>query len=134
MQGNRIQNSTFATPEKNLARTYTGPESGSPDWFDIRMETADPGHRIPLFAGMSERMRSSCADMLWDAKEVGGEGVCLGCKIVLVSSIMLGSMAVVAITSFTERNARRYVAAMESAGSETRVLTPGFHGGPRPAS
>ena len=55
--------------------------------------------------------------------------MCLGCKIVLVSSIMLGSMAVVAITSFTERNARRYVAAMESAGSETRVLTPGFHGG-----
>ena len=37
-------------------------------------------------------------------------------------------MAVVAITSSTERNARRYVAAMESAGSETRILTPDSHG------
>ena len=37
-------------------------------------------------------------------------------------------MAVVAITSSSERNARRYVAAMESAGSKTRVLTPGSHG------
>ena len=37
-------------------------------------------------------------------------------------------MAVVAITSSTEKNARRYVAAMESAGSETRVLLPGSHG------
>ena len=34
-------------------------------------------------------------------------------------------MAVVAITSSSERNARRYVTAMESAGSETRVLIPG---------
>ena len=33
-------------------------------------------------------------------------------------------MAIVAITSSSERNARRYVAAMESAGSETRVLLP----------
>ena len=33
-------------------------------------------------------------------------------------------MAVVAITSSSERNARRYVAAMEAAGSETRVLLP----------
>ena len=37
-------------------------------------------------------------------------------------------MAVVAITSSNERNARRYVAAMEAAGSETRVLVPGSHG------
>ena len=37
-------------------------------------------------------------------------------------------MAVVAITSSTERNARRYVAAMESAGAETRVLMPDSHG------
>ena len=33
-------------------------------------------------------------------------------------------MAIVAITSASERNARRYVAAMESAGSETRLLLP----------
>lgn len=38
-------------------------------------------------------------------------------------------MAVVAITSSTERNAHRYVAAMESAGSQTRVLMPDSHGG-----
>ena len=37
-------------------------------------------------------------------------------------------MAVVAITSSSERNARRYVAAMESAGSEVRVLSPDPHG------
>ena len=37
-------------------------------------------------------------------------------------------MAIVAITSTSERNARRYVAAMESAGSETRVLLPESHG------
>ena len=39
-------------------------------------------------------------------------------------------MAVVAITSSSERNARRYVSAMESAGSHTRVLLPGFNGAP----
>ncbi len=33
-------------------------------------------------------------------------------------------MSVVAITSVSQRNARRYVAAMEAAGSETRVLLP----------
>ena len=43
-------------------------------------------------------------------------------------------MAVVAITSVSERNARRYVDAMESAGAETRVLLPpgrfgGVHAG-----
>ena len=37
-------------------------------------------------------------------------------------------MAVVAITSSSAKNARRYVAAMESAGAETRVLLPEFHG------
>jgi putative glutamine amidotransferase len=37
-------------------------------------------------------------------------------------------MAVVAITSSSERNARRYVAAMEATGSETRVLLPDSHG------
>lgn len=37
-------------------------------------------------------------------------------------------MAVVAITSSTERNARRYVSAMESAGAATRVLLPDSHG------
>ena len=36
-------------------------------------------------------------------------------------------MAIVAITSSSERNARRYVAAMEAAGSETRVLLPDSH-------
>ena len=36
-------------------------------------------------------------------------------------------MVVVAITSSSERNARRYVASMESAGSEARVLLPGDH-------
>ena len=36
-------------------------------------------------------------------------------------------MAVVAITSSSERNARRYVAAMETAGAETRVLLPDSH-------
>ena len=38
-------------------------------------------------------------------------------------------MAIVAITSVSERNARRYVDAMTSAGSETRVLIPQTHGG-----
>ena len=38
-------------------------------------------------------------------------------------------MAVVAITSVSKRNARRYVDAMESAGSETRVLLPEAHSG-----
>ena len=33
-------------------------------------------------------------------------------------------MAIIAITSVSERNARRYVDAMESAGSETRLLLP----------
>ncbi len=33
-------------------------------------------------------------------------------------------MAIVAITSVSERNARRYVGAMEAAGSETRLLLP----------
>ena len=37
-------------------------------------------------------------------------------------------MAVVAITSVSERNARRYVDAMESAGSGTRLLLPKTHG------
>ena len=37
-------------------------------------------------------------------------------------------MAVVAITSSSERNARRYVSAMESVGSHTRVLMPGTNG------
>ena len=37
-------------------------------------------------------------------------------------------MAVVAITSSSVRNARRYVAAMEFAGSKTRVLMPGSRG------
>lgn len=36
-------------------------------------------------------------------------------------------MSVVAITSATERNARRYVKAMESAGAETRVFLPEAH-------
>ena len=38
-------------------------------------------------------------------------------------------MSVVAITSVSERNARRYVGAMESAGAETRVLLPEIHAG-----
>ena len=38
-------------------------------------------------------------------------------------------MPVVAITSVSERNARRYVRAMESAGSKTRVLLPETHAG-----
>ena len=37
-------------------------------------------------------------------------------------------MAIIAITSSSERNARRYVGAIESAGSETRVLLPDSHG------
>lgn len=37
-------------------------------------------------------------------------------------------MVVVAITSVNERNVRRYVAAMESAGADTRVLIPDSHG------
>ena len=37
-------------------------------------------------------------------------------------------MATVAITSVSERNARRYVDAMESAGAESRVLLPESHG------
>ncbi len=41
-------------------------------------------------------------------------------------------MAVVAITSASERNARRYVDAMASAGAETRVLLPDVHGHPLP--
>ncbi len=36
-------------------------------------------------------------------------------------------MSVVAITSVSERNARRYVDAMELAGSETRVFLPEIH-------
>ncbi len=50
------------------------------------------------------------------------------CKITPHSSIILCCMAIVAITSASERNARRYVAAMELAGSETRVLLPDSHG------
>ena len=46
-------------------------------------------------------------------------------KFTWVSGIILCCMGVVAITSSSERNARRYVAAMESAGSEARVLLPG---------
>ena len=42
---------------------------------------------------------------------------------------MLFSMSVVAITSVSQRNARRYVDAMESAGSETRVFLPEVHAG-----
>ncbi len=42
-------------------------------------------------------------------------------------------MAVVAITSSSERNARLYVAAMESAGSHTRVLLPGLLASRSPA-
>ena len=38
-------------------------------------------------------------------------------------------MSVVAITSVSDRNARRYVRAMESAGSKTRVLLPETHAG-----
>ena len=38
-------------------------------------------------------------------------------------------MPVVAITSVSQRNARRYVAAMELAGSETRVFLPDIHAG-----
>ena len=38
-------------------------------------------------------------------------------------------MAIVAITSASERNARRYVDAMQAAGSETRVLLPKSHNG-----
>ncbi len=37
-------------------------------------------------------------------------------------------MAIVAITSVSERNARRYVDAMQAAGAETRVLLPESHG------
>ena len=62
--------------------------------------------------------------MLRDVIEVGDIGVPPECKIVLISSIILCNMTVVAITSSTERNARRYVSAMESAGSETRLLLP----------
>ena len=38
-------------------------------------------------------------------------------------------MSVVAITSVSERNARRYVRAMESSGSETRIFLPETHTG-----
>ena len=41
---------------------------------------------------------------------------------------MILSMAIVALTSVNERNARRYVDAMESASSEIRVLLPESHG------
>jgi putative glutamine amidotransferase len=37
-------------------------------------------------------------------------------------------MAIVAITSVSERNARRYVDAMQEAGGQTRVLLPELHG------
>ena len=66
--------------------------------------------------------------MQLDVTEVGDISLPSDCKIVLVSSIILCSMAVVAITSSTERNARRYVAAMESTGAETQVLMPDSHG------
>ena len=42
---------------------------------------------------------------------------------------MLCRMAIVAITSSGARNARRYVAVMESAGADVRVLTPDAHTG-----
>ena len=42
----------------------------------------------------------------------------------VIYSIMLFGMAVVAITSISERNARRYLDAMHSAGSKTRLLLP----------
>ncbi len=38
-------------------------------------------------------------------------------------------MAIVAITSSSAKNARRYVSAMESAGSEVRVVTPDSYSG-----
>ena len=38
-------------------------------------------------------------------------------------------MTVVAITSVSQRNARRYVDAMAAAGAEARVLLPESHGG-----
>ena len=45
------------------------------------------------------------------------------------SVTMLCRMAIVAITSSGARNARRYVAVMESAGADVRVLTPDAHTG-----
>ena len=42
---------------------------------------------------------------------------------------MLCRMAIVAITSSGAKNARRYVAVMESAGADVRVLTPDGHAG-----
>ena len=42
---------------------------------------------------------------------------------------MLCHMAIVVVTSSGAKNARRYVAVMESAGSDVRVLTPHIHGG-----
>lgn len=38
-------------------------------------------------------------------------------------------MPIVAITSASQRNARRYIAAMEAAGAETRLLLPETHAG-----
>ena len=49
------------------------------------------------------------------------------CQSTTTYSIILCSMSVVAITSASERNARRYVDAMESAGAEARVLLPEIH-------
>ena len=49
------------------------------------------------------------------------------------SIILLCRMAIVAITSVSERNSRRYVDAMEAAGSKTRVLLPKSHNGVSPA-
>ena len=43
--------------------------------------------------------------------------------------IMLFSMSVIAITSISERNARRYVRAVESVGSKTLLLLPEPHTG-----
>ena len=51
------------------------------------------------------------------------------CHSTTIFSIMLRRMPVVAITSVSVRNARRYVRAMESAGATTRVLLPESHAG-----
>ena len=53
----------------------------------------------------------------------------MDCQFTTISGIMLCRMSVVAITSVSERNARRYVDAMQSAGSETKVLIPKLHDG-----
>ena len=42
---------------------------------------------------------------------------------------MLCRMVIIAITSSSAKNARRYVSVMESAGADVRVLKPNYHGG-----